>query len=96
MWTQHKFLKLPHQRIFARGVVEQWFESGVSFTRDYQWRLMKWVAVKGIADDWTMYFGRDDENTYEEVAMHGDKFSDRKIIQGILNCNYTLMWKYRR
>jgi hypothetical protein len=69
--------------------------SGVFFTDKNIGRLMKRVAVKGIIPDWTMYFFRDDEMDYEEVAMHGDKLSDRDTIQRLVNCEDAVMALYR-
>lgn len=96
MITLQDYETFPLDEIFARGVIEQGPFSGVHFVDKQDGRLLKWVAKKGCAPDWTMYFHWDDENSYQDVADQGDKLSDRKTIQRILNCDDEVMLLYRK
>lgn len=71
------------------------------FTREDEGRLMKRVAVRGDIADRTMYFGWDDEYSYERVARVGNKYSDINFItQYLLNADFKkdkeFIRRYRR
>jgi hypothetical protein len=55
---------------------------------------IRWVAVKGYADDFSFYVG---SSILSEkfIAKYGDKISSINVIQRVTKFPYEVMQKYR-
>ena len=93
MITKEVFESFKEWEIFAKWVVEN-SPYQVFLTRDV-WKLLKWVAVKWYANDWTMYFWWDIDNSYFDVSQHWDKSLDDYNIKRLCNCDDYVFKLYR-
>ncbi len=80
--------------IFASGEIKN-HPQGIFMTRDFFGRFLRWVAVKGYNDDWSVYVGWADEMTDFSIEAYGDKLITREHIRRILDISDELFKKYR-
>lgn len=59
-------------------------------------RKLLWIAKKGMANDWCIYFGRwANINNIETIKSNGDKVRDEKNIQKLITCSPEVLRAYR-
>jgi len=91
MLTIEKFLEIPAGEIFAEGVLPNSPE-GLFITQGGG--LLRWVAIKGYAQDWAVYchwehFSKD------YVAKSGDKVTSKHHVLRCVPCDEEV-WKCYR
>jgi len=91
MITKEEFDKLTPGEVFATGVQPNSPE-GIFMTRDGG--TLRWVAVKGHNNDWTIYCHWD-HNTVEYIKKSGDKLHNPKHIQICVPCEEEVFNAYR-
>lgn len=91
--TIETFNKITPGDFFAMGVIPNSPE-GLFMINNDQGRLLRWVAVKGHADDWTIYTHWYD-HSLEYVLRSGDKVLNMKNVQFLLPCTAGVVAKYR-
>ena len=94
MMTIEKFNKIPAGEIFRTGELpNQW--NGLFMINERQGEMLTWVAKKGHADDWAIYYGW----SYESVtfiANFGDKVTFENHIRKCVPCDDEVFLQYRR
>jgi hypothetical protein len=93
MLTIEGFNQINAGSIIAKGSIQN-SPLGIFMTNERQGNLLKWVAVKGYGNDWTIYCHWD-EYSWEYVEQSGDKVSDPKNVQRCLPCTEEVMKLYR-
>jgi len=86
-------MKIPDGEVFARGELPNSPE-GLYMTDYCPGRILKWVAVKGHADDWCIYCAW---GCYSEwwILNHGDKVTTGIYIIRCVPCYEKVLSKYR-
>ncbi len=88
--TIEQFEKIP-LGIFAKGeIIDD--ETGINLTRSHQ--ILKWVAVKGFANDWAIY-AHWATGSYDFVEVSGDKVQSKENIQKVVPCTDEVYARYR-
>jgi hypothetical protein len=90
MLTLEEFNRIPPGS-FRFGVCPD-NESGLNMTGSG--RPLKWVAVKGYAEDWCIYTHLDGY-TYDFVKSDGDKVMGEDNIMNVLPCDNFVFARYR-
>lgn len=91
MITKLIFDTLPHGEIFIQGILSN-SPDGLFMTDSGG--LLRWVAVKGHGNDWTIYCHTIDHPT-EWVRQHGDKVFNEIHIKRCVNCDDEVFKLYR-
>ena len=91
MITKQEFDKLTSGEVFATGIQPNSPE-GIFMTRDGG--NLRWVAVKGFANDWTCYCHWEDKS-FEWIKQHGDKLHNENHIQLCVPCEDEVLKRYR-
>ena len=86
-----KFSTIPDGEEFAKGLTVDSPEGANMMGTGKQ---MRWVAVKGWAQDWCIYINWS-WYTYYDVAREGDKVIDKQNIQNLVPCTFDVMARYR-
>jgi hypothetical protein len=86
MITIHQFNSMTPDTIMA---------TGVNTVPEFDRGEVRWVAVKGAADDWALYYNSS-RHTPEYVRMNGIKASSYIVIQRLVQCDNDVMEKYRK
>lgn len=89
--TDEKFEKVKPDTIFALGITTD-DQYGLNMTGSG--KELKWVAVKGYANDWCIYTHWN-EKDWDFVRTQGDKVCDKLNIRRVLDISDKLMEKYR-
>ena len=89
--TKEEFDQIGHSEIFATGVLPNSPE-GI-FMSDEKGKL-RWVAVKGGGNDWTIYCHWVDY-TKEWIKQHGDKVTTEEYIKRCIPCDDEVFKLYR-
>ncbi len=80
--------------VFAKGEV---FDNpdGVNMSRTG--KLLKWVAVRGLIHDWTIYIDNSytPVNTYAGVRRCGNKITSEENIKKLVPCDAEAFGMYR-
>lgn len=93
MLTLEEFNKLPAGLIFRSGIVTN-SPTGIFLTRDSNLPFLKYVAIKGYANDFTIYIGRiTDSEDY--IAKNGDKSNNSNTITLCISCDDEVKKLYR-
>lgn len=58
-------------------------------------KLLKWVAVRGMIEDWAIYVGYDNEMSFDQVRDYGDKVRFEKNIKKLVPCDKEAFAMYR-
>lgn len=90
--TEAKFDEIPAGERFAQGV-EIDDPAGLHIANTG--KELKWVAVKGYANDWCIYCHFASES-FDSVEMNGDKVILEHNIQRVVPCTKGVYAKYRR
>jgi hypothetical protein len=91
MITLQQFEEFPNGEIFARGELPN-SPDGIFMTRDGG--ILKWIAVKGFGDDWTIYCHWNFQ-TDDYIKKHGDKIILEPNIKKCVDCDDKVFRKYR-
>ena len=89
--TLEKFNEIPNGELFATGVLPNSSE-GIFMTNDGG--ELRWVAVKGYANDWTIYCHWS-YNNEKWIEKHGDKVCNERNIKKCITCNDDVFKRYR-
>lgn len=92
--TAEEFEKIPDGKPFANGIAVN-EPSGLYMTAQYIGRKLTWIAKKGQANDWCIYCGWRDQNTFEMILSNGDKVRDREHIMRLVPCSEEVFKRYR-
>ena len=91
MLTLKEFSKIPDGLVFAKGEIID-SPDGLHMSRSN--KMLKWVAIKGYADDWCVYAHFADMG-FSFVASQGDKVCDRENVQRVVPCDDEVFNRYR-
>ena len=60
-------------------------------------KTIKWVAVRGVINDWAIYLDNpfEPEDSYQDVANWGDKLHNRETIKKLVPCDDEALERYR-
>lgn len=89
------FIEIDEGTIFRRGYTKN-HPTGyyVSSMPELIGKLMKFVAVKGWNDDWSIYVGWN-EMTFEDIKRSGDKVISSTAINLLVPCTEEVFSRYR-
>lgn len=91
MLTKKEFDKLASGEVFATGIQPNSPE-GIFMTRGGG--NLRWVAVKGYGNDWTIYCHWE-SNSVEYIKQSGDKLFNEKHIELCVPCDKEVLNLYR-
>jgi len=89
--TKESFNKMPNNKIFAEGIVEN---SPAGIFMNEKGGKLKWVAKKGLANDWTMCYSTFDASS-EWIGNHGRRIYHDKIIKKYVPCDNEVFDLYK-
>jgi hypothetical protein len=95
MLTMANFNRVKEGEVFARGFASD-DEFGINISRSG--KCLRWLAVKGYANDWCIYVAEHFESVSDEddyVARVGDKVSMKENIRRALPCEDAVLERYR-
>jgi len=82
--TKDYLKSLKPSTIFAQGLIPNCPETGIYVTDFRRGDILRWVAVRGFVEDWTIYCDFE-ENDVEAVRKWGNKviyvYNIRKLVQ---------------
>jgi hypothetical protein len=73
---------------------EAMFASGITNDKRLHHEIVKWVAVKGGASDWAIYYHQADFE-YETIALIGEKVTIEGVIKTLVPCDEEAFNVYR-
>jgi hypothetical protein len=91
MLDLEQFNKIPSGTDFASGIA---FDSPEELNMTGSGKSLKWIAVKGWANDWSIYTHWD-EYDWDYVKRSGDKVMSREHIKFLVPCDRDVFNKYR-
>jgi hypothetical protein len=91
MLTLEEFQKIPSGTDFDYGLAVDNYDS---LNMAGSGRQLKWIAVKGWADDWCIY-AHFAENDYGFVKEYGDKVMGEEHIMKLIPCDDFVFARYR-
>lgn len=95
---------LPEHTIFACGTAFNEPNNGIFMTEEHLHKKLRWVAVRGIINDWTIYIHWELKGTKfplseafknSEIARKGDKIYNPDIIKRLVPCDDEAFKLYR-
>lgn len=87
MLTLEELEKMEYGHILGGGTIRD----------DRLWRLgaVKWIAVRGQAPDWAIYFLQD-HKSFDQVLREGDKVVfNKELIRELVPCTDEVFERYR-
>lgn len=93
MYTFKELQELPPHSIIATGEVINSPE-GVFMTDSDIGRTMRWVAKRGLIDDWAIYIHWS-EHDIDYVKRHGLKVKMKHSIEKLVPCDEAMLERYR-
>lgn len=91
--TLEEFNKVKSGMIFAEGVLPNSPE-GLFMTNENQGTDLRWIAVKGYANDWTIYCHWK-HMSLDHIKHNGEKVTSKANIQKCVPCEDDLFNLYR-
>ena len=91
MLNMESFSKIDSGKVFAQG---ESTDSPEGLYMEGTNRPLKWVAVKGYAEDWCVYT-HFSERGFAFVRTNGDKVKDKHNIQKVVPCEEDVFKRYR-
>ena len=91
MLTEELFDVIDDDTVFLRGETIDNY-TGINMANTGE--VLKWIAKKGNADDWTIYIHFANMG-YHFVETNGDKVYNKEHIQRLVPCEETVLNKYR-
>lgn len=91
MLTVEFLNQLEPNTIFGSGLVR---DSSFRPVTGHPTRILKWVAVRGGAPDWAIYY-QDSELDERTIAKRGVKLHNRGLIQDLMPCTEGALKRYR-
>lgn len=100
MLTIELFKLIPFDSVFATGFVINGLPEQIERQHEYAFMtrsggLMRWVAVKGLINDWTIYMHWSYQ-TIEWIEEQGDKLRNDKYIKNLVPCDDEVFALYRK
>lgn len=89
--TLEQFETIKDGEVFRAGLIED-SPSGCHMTGSG--KMLRFVAVKGYADDWTVYVHWA-ENSFEYIRESGDKVLGKNNIVACVPCDDEVFARYR-
>ena len=91
MLTIEKLKEMELRSVFARGEI---VDSPDGINMSNSGKMLKWVAVRGVIHDWTIYchFASKD---YDWIRSQGDKVGDPNNIKRLVPCDDEAFEMYR-
>ena len=89
------FNSIKPGEVIAQGVANN-HPNGLYMTDSNFGRELRWVALKGYANDWCLYCHWANEHTWEGVIHQGDKIMSNIFIRNVLDVDDEVMKRYRR
>ena len=90
MLTIEKLKEMP-EGIFKAGTISDNPE-GINMSNSG--KLLRWVAVRGVIHDWTIYCHWAD-SSFEWIEKHGDKVHFKSHIKKLILCDDEAFQMYR-
>lgn len=90
--TLQQFEKIPDDEIFATGILPN-TEEGLNMFGWKRGQMLRWIAKKGIANDWTI-FCHLATNTVEWIEKNGDKVNLVYNIKRCISCDDEMLKLY--
>jgi hypothetical protein len=91
MLTKKEFDEIPSENIFATGVLPN---SPLGIFMNSTGGNLKWVAKKGLENDWTIYYQISNMSA-EWIGKHGRKVYHDKIIKKCVPCDADVFILYK-
>jgi hypothetical protein len=82
------FRKLASGALIAKG-------NGLYPELDKDNPKINWIAIKGFANDWAIYYGKI-KDPHEYIHFNGKTITDTKIIKELVNCTDEVFKLYRK
>lgn len=93
MMTLEQFNEIPAGNVFDKG--EAFNEpEGLYMSSNKVGDKLRWVAVKGYANDWCVYV-QWATNSFEFIEKQGDKITRTEHIQRCVPCEPEVLRRYR-
>jgi len=89
--TLEQFNAILPGTVFAKG---ESIDNETGLNMLHTNNLLKWVAVKGWAEDWAIYVHLA-ENSFDYVRQFGDKVFDAVHIKRVVPCTDEVFARYR-
>jgi len=87
----NEFEKIEPNTVFAQGLASD-SPSGLHMSGSGE--MLRWVAVKGYNNDFSVYTHRDSQD-YDFIRRYGDKVHDMTNIQNVLSVDDEVIKRYR-
>jgi hypothetical protein len=95
MQVTKDYLKgLKPSTIFAQGLIPNCPETGIYMTDYRRGDMLRWVAVRGFIEDWTIYCDFEEKNI-EAVRKYGNKVVNPDNIRKLVQCDDEAFKLYR-
>ncbi len=91
--TNESFTLIPDGATFAHGITPN-IPEGIHLKDERLGDLLLWVAKKGNAGDWAIYYDWKEKGIVG-VAHEGLKVTREEFIRQLVPCDDTLLKKYR-
>jgi len=92
--TKKIFDEIPDGGTFAMGAIPN-HPDGAFMVNEYRGRLMRWIAVKGYRNDWTLYCLWWNRSSYQTVEREGDKIVTEEYIRRCIDVSDEVFKLYR-
>jgi hypothetical protein len=93
MYTLKQLQELPPHSIIDSGEVINSPE-GVFMTDSDIGRTMRWVAKRGLVDDWAIYIHWS-EHDIDYIKRQGTKITTPRFIEKLVPCDEEMLKRYR-
>jgi hypothetical protein len=91
MLTKKEFDAIPNEKIFATGILPN---SPLGIFMNTTGGNLKWVAKKGLGNDWTIYYQTPNMSA-EYIGKQGHKVYYDKIVKKCVPCNEDVFNLYK-
>ena len=91
MLDMKSFSNIDSGKVFAKGEI---IDSPEGLHMARTGRMLKWVAVKGYVNDWSVYAHFAD-NDWDFIKNSGDKVTGKENIQKVVPCEQDVFECYR-
>ena len=91
--TIEEFNELPKGTVFAIGELSN-SPAGIYMTNNDVGKMLRWVAKKGLGNDWSVYCHWADKNE-DWIEKHGDKVTFMDNVRKCVQCDDDVLKLYR-
>lgn len=96
IWTPEDLARIGNGHFFAKGI---FIDGTDGFNIQGTENVVKWVAVKGDVEDWSIYYQNPSDgflaSDFEEVALTGDKLHHPLWVMSLVPATPEMMQLYR-